>query len=342
MKLLSIAIPCYNSAAYMDRCIESLLPGGDDVEILVINDGSTKDNTSEIAHSYEKKYPGIVRAIDQENKGHGGAVNTGIQNATGLFFKVVDSDDWVKKSAYAKILGKLKELVMCGEKLDLLISNYVYEKQGEKRKKVIHYHRMFPQDTIFTWNDCHHFSKGHYLLMHSAIYRTQLLRDCGMVLPEHTFYVDNIYVYEPLLNVEKMYYLDVNFYRYYIGREDQSVNEEIMISRIDQQLRVNYRMIDYLVDNKARALKHKKTYQYMRNYLEIMTTISSILLIKKNTEESLQEKRKLWGYIKERDKHMWAYLRSGLMGNTMNLPGKGGRLLSVEGYKIAQKIFKFN
>ncbi len=342
MKLLTIAIPCYNSAAYMERCIESLLAGGDDVEILVINDGSTKDNTLEIAKKYEEKYPGIVRAIDQENKGHGGAVNTGIQNATGLFFKVVDSDDWVKKLAYAKILGKLKELVMCGEKLDLLISNYVYEKEGEKRKKVIHYHRMFPQDRMFTWSDCHHFSKGHYLLMHSAIYRTQLLRDCGLVLPEHTFYVDNIYVYEPLIYVKNMYYLDVNFYRYFIGRDDQSVNEEIMISRIDQQLRVNYRMIDYLVDNKAKALHNKKTYQYMRNYLEIMTTISSILLIKKNTEDSLLEKRKLWGYIRERDKHIWAYLRSGLMGNTMNLPGKGGRMLSVEGYKIAQKIFKFN
>ncbi len=342
MKLLTITIPCYNSAAYMRKAIESLLPGGDDVEILVVNDGSTKDNTLEIAREYEEKYPGIVRAIDQPNKGHGGAVNTGIQNATGLFFKVVDSDDWVKKSAYAKILGKLKEIVMCGEKLDLLISNYVYEKDGEKKKKVIHFRRMFPQDEIFTWSDCHHFSKGHYILMHSAIYRTQILRDSGMVLPEHTFYVDNIYVYEPLLHVEKMCYLDVNFYRYYIGRDDQSVNEEIMISRIDQQLRVNYLMVDYLVDNKAKAQKDKKRYKYMRNYLEIITTISSILLIKKNTEDSLQEKRKLWTYIKGRDRHLWAYLRGGLPGNAMNLPGRGGRKVSVECYKIAQKIFKFN
>ena len=342
MKLLTITIPCYNSAAYMRKAIESLLPGGDDVEILVVNDGSTKDNTLEIAREYEEKYPGIVRAIDQPNKGHGGAVNTGIQNATGLFFKVVDSDDWVKKSAYAKILGKLKEIVMCGEKLDLLISNYVYEKDGEKKKKVIHFRRMFPQDEIFTWSDCHHFSKGHYILMHSAIYRTQILRDSGMVLPEHTFYVDNIYVYEPLLHVEKMCYLDVNFYRYYIGRDDQSVNEEIMISRIDQQLRVNYLMVDYLVDNKAKVQKDKKRYKYMRNYLEIITTISSILLIKKNTEDSLQEKRKLWTYIKGRDRHLWAYLRGGLPGNAMNLPGRGGRKVSVECYKIAQKIFKFN
>jgi hypothetical protein len=201
---------------------------------------------------------------------------------------------------------------------------------------------MFPQDEIFSWSDCHHFSKGHYILMHAAIYRTQLLRDSGMVLPEHTFYVDNLYVYHPLLYVEKMCYLDVNFYRYFIGREDQSVNEEIMISRIDQQLRVNYLMIDYLIDNKAKALKNKKTYKYMRNYLEVITTISSILLIKKNTPDSLEEKEKLWKYIKGRDRHLWAYLRSGIAGNAMNLPGRGGRKVSVECYKIAQKIFKFN
>ena len=94
MKLLSIAIPCYNSEAYMEKCIQSLLPGGDEVEILVIDDGS-KDRTAEIADEYQEKYPNIVRAIHQPNLGHGGAVNTGIHNAQGLYFKVVDSDDWV-------------------------------------------------------------------------------------------------------------------------------------------------------------------------------------------------------------------------------------------------------
>ena len=109
MKLLSIAIPCYNSEAYMEKCIDSLLVGGEDVEILVVDDGSS-DRTAEIADVYAEKYPTIVKAIHQENGGHGEAVNAGIRNATGLYFKVVDSDDWVNAEAYAQILKTLVSL----------------------------------------------------------------------------------------------------------------------------------------------------------------------------------------------------------------------------------------
>ncbi len=234
MKLLSVAIPCYNSEDYMRHCIESLLEGGDQVEILIVDDGSVKDHTAQIADEYEQAYPGICRAIHQQNAGHGGAVNTGLANARGIYFKVVDSDDWVDKDAYMEVLRVLKEFVYGDETLDMLISNFVYEKQGAKRKKVMNYRRALPKDQLFTWKDTKMFTLGQYILMHSVIYRTELLRQCGLKLPEHTFYVDNIFVYQPLPYVKTMYYLDVNFYRYFIGREDQSVNETVMIGRIDQ------------------------------------------------------------------------------------------------------------
>ncbi len=341
MKLLTIAIPSYNSENYLSKCIESLLPGGEDVEILVVNDGS-KDNTSAIGHEYEAKYPGIVKVIDKENGGHGSAVNAGVEHATGLFFKVVDSDDWVKKSAYLEILDKLKDFAGSDVILDMLISNFVYEKEGAAKKKVMRYAHALPKDTVFTWNDVGHFFKGQYILMHSVIYRTKLLRECGMKLPDHTFYVDNIFVYEPLPYVKNMYYMDVNFYRYYIGREDQSVNEKVMIGRVDQQLRVNKLMIDYTVRNRKMIFVNKRLKQYMLNYLEIITTISSIMLILADTEEALDKKTELWEYLKASDSYLYRKLRYGIMGNGMNLPGKGGRKISVEGYRLAQRFFKFN
>ncbi len=341
MKLLTFAVPCFNSAAYMEKCIESLLPGGEDVEILIVDDGST-DDTAAIADRYEKQYPTIVKAIHKENGGHGSAVNAGIEYASGLYFKVVDSDDWVKQEAYEQILSILKELTGGEKTLDMLISNFVYEKIGENRHKVMHYRHILPRDEMFTWGDIHHFYKGHYILMHSVIFRTKLLRECGLKLPEHTFYVDNLYVFEPLPYVKNMYYLDVNFYRYYIGRADQSVNEEIMIGRIDQQIKVNKIMIDYMAENSNSFAANRKLDQYMLSYLDIITTVSSILLIKSGTEENLEKKKELWDYLKKKDWILYRRLRFGLLGQCMNLPGKGGRKISVEGYKICRRFFNFN
>ena len=337
MKLLTFAIPCYNSQDYMENCIKSLLPGGDDVEILIVDDGS-KDSTPEIADAYAKKYPGIVRAIHQENGGHGEAVNAGIRNATGLFFKVVDSDDWVDAEAYAKILDKLRDLAGGAKTLDMFVANYVYEKEGAKHKKVMHY-SFLPKERMFTWSEVGHIHKGQYILMHSVIYRTQLLRDCGLELPKHTFYVDNIYVYTPLPSVKNMYYMDVDFYRYFIGREDQSVNEKVMIGRIDQQIRVNKIMVD---EFDLWKIQNRKLRRYMFNYLEIITVISTIMLIRSGTEENLEKKRELWGYIKDKDLRLFHHLRNGIMGSTMNLPGRGGRKISVAAYKLSQKLVGFN
>lgn len=341
MKLLTIAIPSYNSAEYMRKCIDSLLPGGEDVEIIIVNDGST-DTTADIAEEYRERFPSIVKVINKENGGHGSAVNAGLEHAKGLYYKVVDSDDWVKQSAYLEIINLLKDLLKNGKSLDMLISNFVYEKEGEKRKKVMNYHHALPRNEIFTWKDVRHFKIGQYILMHSVIYRTNLLRECGLKLPEHTFYVDNIFVFNPLPYVKTMYYLDVNFYRYYIGRTDQSVNEQVMIGRIDQQIKVNKLMVDYYVAEKSRIYTNGKVKRYMRNYLDIITTVSSVLLIRSDLEENLEKKKELWNYIKTKDKWLWARLRAGILGNAMNLPGKIGRKITVDGYKICQRIFHFN
>jgi len=338
MKVLSIAVPCYNSQDYMENCIESLLKGGEDVEIVIVDDGS-KDSTSEIADAYAKRYPGIIKSIHQENGGHGEAVNTGLKNATGVFFKVVDSDDWVEEEAYHKILSTLKEILAGDTTLDMMISNFVYEKQGVKHKKVMRYSIQFPQDRIFSWDEAKYLIKGKYLLMHSVIYRTKLLVECGLELPKHTFYVDNIFVYKPLPSVKTMYYLDVDFYRYFIGRADQSVNEKVMISRIDQQIKVNKIMIDSF---DLWKIPNKKLRNYMFNYLEIITVISTIMCIRSGTDQNLAKKRELWGYMKKKDIRLFHRMRRGILGQSFNLPGSGGRKISIAAYKITQKVVGFN
>ena len=167
MKYISFAIPCYNSAAYMDRAVESILKGGEDIEIIIVNDGS-KDDTSKIAHEYEEKYPTIIHAVDKENGGHGDAVNVGLDHAEGKYFKVVDSDDWVDEEALYKILDVLKKFEEEEKQVDMLLANYVYEKEGMEHKKVIEYKNVLPQEEIFGWNDVKHFHLGQYIMSAQA------------------------------------------------------------------------------------------------------------------------------------------------------------------------------
>ncbi len=338
MKYISFVIPCYNSQDYMSHAIESILPAGDEAEILIVNDGS-KDGTSRIAHEYMEKYPDRIKVIDKENGGHGDAVNFGLENASGQYFKVVDSDDWVDRESLLRIMEVLRELKREEKEVDMLISNYVYEKEGAAHKKVIHYRNVLPQNTVFTWSDAGHFRLDQYILMHSVIYRTDLLKLCQLKLPKHTFYVDNIYVYYPLPHVRKMYYIDQDFYRYYIGREDQSVNEKVMIRRIDQQIFVTKTMIDMY---QMREITNKKLRNYMENYLAIMMTVSSILLIRSREPENLEKKKELWTYLKKKDFRTYMKIRYGILGQTMNLPGRPGRKISSLAYSVARRLIGFN
>lgn len=338
MKYISFAIPCYNSQDYMAHAIESILPGGEDIEIIIVNDGS-KDRTSEIAHEYMEKYPTIIKVVDKENGGHGDAVNSGLMHVTGKYFKVVDSDDWVDEEALLKVLDTIKGFVKDESEVDMVIANYVYEKVGMTHKKVIRYDNVLPENQIFKWEDIGHFRLDQYILMHSVIYRTEMLKLCQLELPKHTFYVDNIYVYYPLPHVRTLYYMNVDLYRYFIGREDQSVNEKVMINRIDQQLFVTKKMISMY---ELRLIGSKKLRKYMVNYLAIMMTVSSILCIRSKKKENLEKKKELWAYLKKKDYRTYMKIRYGILGQTMNLPGRSGRRVSSLAYTVARRLIGFN
>ena len=338
MKLLTVAIPCYNSQEYMKHAIESALVGGEDIEILIVDDGS-KDDTAKIADEFEAQYPGIIRAIHQENGGHGEAVNTGLRNAKGLYYKVLDSDDWLDREALLRVMDQLGQMVKEGRMVDMFLANYVYEKPSEHKHKVIRYEGVFPEEEVFGWSDIKRFKISQNILMHSVIYRTQMLYECGLELPKHTFYVDNIFVYVPLPSVKTMYYMDVDLYRYYIGRDDQSVNEKVMIGRIDQQIKVNKIMIDAYDLTKIR---NKKLKDYMVKYLAMMMTVSSIFLIKEGSEESLTKRAELWHYLKASSKGMFRLVNHQVLSRPMQIRGKAGRKMLVWAYAISRKIYGFN
>lgn len=335
--VLSVVVPSYNSQDYLNRCLDSMLPVPEDVEVIVVNDGST-DATQQIAETYASQYPGRFRVINKANGGHGSGINSGLRQARGAYFKVVDSDDWVDATAYRELCKTLRELDESGP--DLVVTDFVYDKQGKRRKHTMRFGNVFPERETVSWAQTSKFRRSQYLLMHSLTYRTELLREVGFELPEHTFYVDNLYAYVPMAAVRSVHYLPVALYRYHIGRPDQSVRPEVMVKRCDQQLKVNRLMIAHL-PSRDRVLPTELR-SYLEQYLGVVTAVSSIVCIQTGARKYLAQKSALWRELREADRLTWRRLQRTLMGRLVNLRGPGGRQITLVAYKLARQFFGFN
>ena len=321
MKYITFTIPCYNSQDYMRHIIDNLVAVGEDIEVIIVNDGS-KDDTGKIADEYEKKYPNIVRAIQKENGGHGSGVMAGIHNATGLYYKVVDSDDWVETKDVITMLDLIKKHLAENQQIDLYISNYVYEHASDNTSYQMHYRECLPVNKVFTWKEMKHVKLSTIFLMHSLMYRLDVLKESKMELPNHTFYVDDIYAYIPLPYVKTIYYNDLDLYHYFIGREGQSINFTTMCNRYDQQMRV------FEIIFNGFTLKQLKTfprplYKYMFKWvMTIMAiTVMTIIGTKENKEVRAEEYKNFLRRLKAADKKLYNKVRHrSLLSLVLNIP----------------------
>ncbi|MCQ2491626.1 MAG: glycosyltransferase family 2 protein [Lachnospiraceae bacterium] len=339
-KLITFVVPCYNSQDYMRVCIESLLRGGDCVEILVINDGS-HDDTHDIGKEYEEKYPGTVRLLDQENGGHGEGINHGLLEASGTYFKVVDSDDWLDEEGLPKVLRRLEQCEKRGG-IDLMVCNYIYDHKYEPEKnQVINYKNVFPQNGIFGWSQTKPFLPWQYLTLHSCIFRTQMLRDCNLQLPKHVFFEDNLFVYTPLPYIKRICYMNVNLYHYFIGREGQSVSEEGLKKRYDHQLFIAEKIFNCHDTNKI-LKEEPKLGRYMRHEATFMLALASAFSRLNGSEEADKKRKEMWKAIQVHDKKFALGVLYGSYCLTMNLPGKIGAKFGVACYRLCHKFVAFN
>lgn len=339
MKLLTVTVPCYNSAAYMKKCVDSILSGGERIEIIIIDDGS-KDDTGKIADEYALKYPTIVKVIHQENGGHGEGINQGIKYASGQYFKVIDSDDWAGEDELKAMLNRLEELEQSGG-VDMLITNYVYEHDNILKNRTIRYFNVFHSDKVVSWDDTWPFLETQYLTIHTTTYRTNLLRECGLVLPKHLFYEDNLYVYSPLPYVKKMCYMDINLYHYYIGREDQSVAEKVIVKRYEQQIKASTLLFCSNDINEVKKTNPKLA-KYMYHECTMLLMIASIFARLNKTDEAEEKVNQMWKDVIAHDSIIGTKIRYHSIAKYMNIPGKAGRSLSIFIYRFAHGVMKFN
>ncbi len=267
MKLLSVIVPAYNSAGFLDICIPSLLHPAvlEDLEVIIVNDGSA-DATAAVAQGYCRRYPGTVRLLCQENRGHGGALNTGCAAATGKYLKVIDADDWVQTRNLPAFLQALGD---CDS--DVVLTHYrtVDIRTGQQKSW-----RCFPEA----------FGKGHTLAQildawgafdrcmtfHGITYRTDFYRERGIALSEHVFYEDYEFATFPCCHAASITPLDLFVYEYRIGDVAQSVSQESRVRRMGHTEAVLQRMMaEYrtLSGEAPRAYAAVKIQELLLSYL---------------------------------------------------------------------------
>ncbi len=338
MKLLTVVIPCYNAAAYMDKSIAGAAAGGEDMDIIIVDDGST-DATGAIADKWAEKYPGIIQVIHQPNGGHGEGLNQGIRHARGLYFKTLDSDDRLDPDALKELLARLRRHVSEEDRVDLIVNDYVYDREDQPACFSVRYNHVFDKSRVNTWESCRAFPPWKQFMIHSMAYRTALLRDMGLELPRHTFYEDNLYIYQPLPHVKKILYLDRPLYGYFIGREDQSVNDKVIIRRLDQVTNIARMMITSYTWAEIKVLpKHLRDYMLSNIAGQLYTTAALQFM---SGDKGRQMNTHLVRDIRAFDEELYRRLKRTLAGGVTMLPGAIGRGLTVASYRAGRKMIRF-
>ena len=337
MKLFSVTVPCYNSEGYMRKCIESLLKGGEETEIIIIDDGS-KDGTGKIADEYAERYPSIVKVVHQENGGHGEGINQGILRATGKYFMVVDSDDYLEETALKTVLNEMRELEKTGG-TDLIITDYVYDHDDISLNHVISYAKVFKNGKATRWEETGKFRTGTYLTLHSLIYSVEVLRKSGIVLPKHTFYEDNYFSFYPLKWVDKFKYIGVSLYYYYIGRDGQSVQSDVWAKRYAMQVNVSV-MVFKGFNLKEELKKNKKRGKYFYHNALMLMSLATAAARLNGTEEAEKARLKMWQDCREHDKKLARKMLHFTPIAFQSMPGKGGRAFANFLYRTARRLVK--
>lgn len=294
-KVLTILVPVYNTEKYLKRCLDSILLKEilNDIDVILVNDGS-KDSSVEILKQYEKEYPDVVTVVDKENGGHGSTVNKGIELAKTKYFRVLDSDDWVNCEDFILFVKRLKK-----EDADLVVTNYRQEHIYNSSSIFLPYKNL-KENKVYDFNKFDlKILNGEYFVMATSTYKLSVLKNSKVKLMEKTFYVDMIYNIVPIPKVKNFVFYDLDIYRYFIGRKDQSMNLQSFVRNQDHHERVMKYLIEYYTKEYIKLSENKKDYIFMILRYMLNTHYTIYCIYDKNHRQAYKKIKVFDAYLKE-------------------------------------------
>ena len=335
MKLLTLVIPAYNAEKFLRTCVERMIPAGPELDVLIVDDGST-DGTPALADALAAEYSDIVRVVHQENGGHGEGLNQGIRLAEGIYLKSVDADDRIDTRSLQELMSLLREHATPETWADLVVNDYVYDHTDRESVFAVCYHHVFHAGHVDTWETCRSFPFWKQFMIHSLCYRVGLLREHDYTLPKHTFYEDNLYIYQPLPWTQRVLYLHRPLYGYTIGQADQSISDRNMLRHMDQNTEMVTRMICTWtwkeIQAQPRALRH-----YMMTFISGQVLAVSLLHETAHNADAEKLNRSMWERIRAFDPELYRRIRRHPNAAIIVLPGPRMRRVV---YHICQGVRK--
>lgn len=292
--ILSIVVPSYNVEQYLDKCLTSFSDNrfNDKLEVIIANDGS-QDRTQEIAEKYVERYPRIFKLINKENGGHGSAVNVGIENASGKYFRIVDGDDWIhtenmvelleilEKSTSDMVVDERREVHMVTGETEF----FPLPKNLEKGKQ-LNFEEM-----------CNDYEMGTCIMLHTLSYKTELLKKNAIRLQEHIFYVDIEYIIKATMEAKTIEFHNLEIYQYLVGNVNQSVSSQNYVKRFSHHSKVTRSLIVYATQSKATG--EMRAYLDRRICLLINTHMNISLIFNTNRKEGWQQAKDFRKFLQE-------------------------------------------
>jgi glycosyltransferase involved in cell wall biosynthesis len=287
-KLLTVVVPVYKVEKFINKCLDSLIVPDElmeKLEVIVVNDG-TPDNSAIMAKEYEKKYPQTFRVIDKENGGHGSAWNRGVAEATGLYLRFLDSDDWFDQNDFPKLMNKLQS---CDADVVFCNIDKHYANKGYVKKKTLAPMKDGETQRIadFNWGEWKNESKVFDFWY--CTYRTSMIKSVHPLFQEKIFYDDAILFIAPMILGETFVYYDLTIYHYLIGREGQTMNFKSQVSHAKDYIKVCKSMIDFANKHEYNEI-NKKLFVNMRINIYIRNTFIWLnYLPKSDLKEAMEE-----------------------------------------------------
>lgn len=327
-KILTISVAAYNAAQDIENCLKSMLISDilDMLEIIVVNDGS-KDNTAEIVHKYELEYPNTVRLINKVNGGHGSTINETIKAATGKYYKIVDSDDWVDMEGIRKLVFWLEK-----NSVDLVLNPY-YEIDAKTRRRknmIVPYKNNQCLGQIQPIG----LAENIMMYMHSVTFKIEIIKKMGPIIDENCFYVDMEYTIFPMQYVKDYICLEFSVYEYLLGTMTQSMNVDNLIKRRDQHLKVTKQIVEFYSDKK-KILCDAVRYMIL-NRVKLATLNQYKIYFNMNSTAALEEVKEFDKWVKEHDREVY----EGAEGRFMKII-KLNQKTDFKLYRLIMGVFRF-